>query len=137
MVPLKVKNLCPNTNRPLKNKKFMPKGPLKARNLHPNTNKPLKNEKFTRKGPLKARYLHPYTNRPLKNEKFMPKGPLGQAIYIKTQIGHSRMSNLGLNSLTISSGVAKLWMLPGEFPPFGCRTLVLESKRDCKKIKSI
>jgi len=33
------------------------------------------------------------------------------------------MSNLGLNSLTISSGVAKLWMLPGEFHPSDCRTL--------------
>ena len=81
MVPLKVINLCPNTNRPLKNEKFMPKGPLEAR------------------------YLHPNTNRPLKNEKFMPNGPLNREIYIQTKTGHSRMSNLGLNSLTISSGV--------------------------------
>ena len=52
-------NLCPNTNKPLKNEKFTPSGPLKVRNLHLNTNKPLKNEKFTPMGPLEVRNLHP------------------------------------------------------------------------------
>ena len=44
--PLKASNLCPNSNRPLKNEKFMPREPFEVRNLHPNTNRPLKEEKF-------------------------------------------------------------------------------------------
>ena len=92
--------------------------PLKVINLRPNTNRPLKNEKFMPMGPVEARYLHPNTNKPLNNEKFMPNGPLNREIYIQTKTGHSC-----LNSLTISSGVSKLWMLPREFPPSSCRTL--------------
>ena len=73
--------------------------------------------------PLKVINLRPNTNRPLKNEKCMPNGPLNREIYIQTKTGHSQMSNLGLNSLTISSGVSKLWILPREFPPSSCRML--------------
>ena len=97
MVPLKAKNLCPNTNRSLKNEKFMPKGTTQSRNLCPNINRPLKmrnllqmnhsTEQFTSKhkqttqkweiytkGTTWSSNLCPNTNGPLKNEKLMPKG---------------------------------------------------------------
>ena len=61
---------------------------------NPNTNRPLKNEKFTPRGPLEVRNSCPNTNRPLKNEKFTPKGPLNRAIYVQIQTGHSKMRNL-------------------------------------------
>ena len=53
----RLNNLCPNTNRPLKNDKFTPREPLEARNLRPNINKPLKNEKFMPRVPHEVRNL--------------------------------------------------------------------------------
>ena len=44
--------------------------------------------------PLKVINLRPNINGPLKNEKFMQRDHSKREIYIQTQTGHSRMSNL-------------------------------------------